>query len=175
MTKDKYSYINREVSWLQFNARVLQEAEDESVPLIERLRFLGIFSNNLDEFFKVRYATIKRIDEAGKTGRSELGGIKASDLLEIITQIVIKQQRESLKILDKIQKRLEKKDIYFINEHEIDNEQHVFIKNYYIQNVNSRQVLDVPNNANTSGLQIQQWPLNKSNAQKFRLRVFFTK
>ena len=145
MTKDKYSYINREVSWLQFNARVLQEAEDESVPLIERLRFLGIFSNNLDEFFKVRYATIKRIDEAGKTGRSELGGIKASDLLEIITQIVIKQQRESLKILDKIQKRLEKKDIYFINEHEIDNEQHVFIKNYYIQNVSPALVTIILN------------------------------
>ena len=145
MTKDKYSYINREVSWLQFNARVLQEAEDESVPLIERLRFLGIFSNNLDEFFKVRYATIKRIDEAGKTGRSELGGIKASDLLEIITQIVIKQQRESLKIPDKIQKRLEKKDIYFINEHEIDNEQHVFIKNYYIQNVSPALVTIILN------------------------------
>lgn len=145
MTKDKYSYINREVSWLQFNARVLQEAEDESVPLIERLRFLGIFSNNLDEFFKVRYATIKRIDEAGKTGRSELGGIKASDLLEIITQIVIKQQRESLKILDKIQKRLEKKDIYFINEHEIDNEQHVFIKNYFIQTVSPALVTIILN------------------------------
>ena len=130
---------------MQFNARVLQEAEDESVPLIERLRFLGIFSNNLDEFFKVRYATIKRIDEAGKTGRSELGGIKASDLLEIITQIVIKQQRESLKILDKIQKRLEKKDIYFINEHEIDNEQHVFIKNYYIQNVSPALVTIILN------------------------------
>ena len=68
-------YLNRELSWLQFNARVLQEADDATVPLIERLRFLGIFSNNLDEFFKVRYATIRRIVEAGKGGRSELGGI----------------------------------------------------------------------------------------------------
>src|SRR5690606_1214403 len=99
-------YINRELSWLQFNARVLQEAEDKTVPLIERLRFLGIFSNNLDEFFKVRYATIKRIDQAGKSGTSELGGVKASDLLDIITQIVIKQQSESLTILSTIQKEL---------------------------------------------------------------------
>ena len=85
-------YINRELSWLQFNARVLQEPADQSVPLIERLRFLGIFSNNLDEFFKVRYATIKRIDLAGKGGKSVLGGVKASTLLEQITQIVIDQQ-----------------------------------------------------------------------------------
>jgi len=66
-------YTNRELSWLQFNSRVLQEAADTSVPLIERLRFLGIFSNNLDEFFRVRYATVRRIVEAGKKGRKALG------------------------------------------------------------------------------------------------------
>ena len=74
--------IHRDLNWLSFNARVLQEAEDESVPLIERLRFLGIFSNNLDEFFKVRYATVKRIVEAGKKGRKALGVYAADELLE---------------------------------------------------------------------------------------------
>ena len=100
------SYINREISWLQFNARVLQEAQDETVPLIERLRFLGIFSNNLDEFFKVRYATVKRIVEAGKGGKNQLGGIKAKELLEIITQIVINQQSEGVAILNEIDEEL---------------------------------------------------------------------
>ena len=109
-------YINRELSWLSFNARVLQEAADETVPLIERLRFLGIFSNNLDEFFKVRYATVKRIDLAGKAGKKVLGGIKANKLLEEITKIVIDQQSESLKILDDIQTKLKAHNINIINE-----------------------------------------------------------
>jgi len=128
-------YINREISWLDFNARVLQEAEDENVPLIERLRFLGIFSNNLDEFFKIRYATVKRIDEAGKGGKSELGGIKAKDLLDIITKTVIELQSESLRVLDDIQNRLQDEKIYIIDETEIKDEHHEFIKNYFIQKV----------------------------------------
>lgn len=139
------SYVNREISWLQFNARVLQEASDETVPLIERLRFLGIFSNNLDEFFKVRYATVKRIVEAGKTGKSELGGIRAQELLEIITQIVIKQQSESLDILQSIHKSLEHEAIYIIDETQIDDIQHDFIKNYFLRIVSPALVTIILN------------------------------
>ena len=138
-------YINREISWLEFNARVLQEAADQSVPLIERLRFLGIFSNNLDEFFKVRYATIKRIDLAGKGGKSVLGGVKASTLLEQITQIVIDQQSESLKILDTIQKRLEKHNVYIINEKQVSSSQKDFLRTFFLQHVSPALVTIILN------------------------------
>lgn len=143
MIKEKNSYINREISWLQFNARVLQEAADESVPLIERLRFLGIFSNNLDEFFKVRYATVKRIYQAGKQGKSQLGGVRAEDLLEQITKIVIKQQTESLKILESIDKELKAESIFIINETQIDSSQHNFIKDYFYQEISPALVVIV--------------------------------
>ncbi len=145
--KHNNSYINREISWLQFNARVLQEGLDENVPLIERLRFLGIFSNNLDEFFKVRYATVKRIVDAGKEGKNQLGGIKAKELLEIITQIVIKQQTESLEILNNITSKLEEENIYIINETQIDSSQHDFIKKYYIQKVSPALVTIILNDS----------------------------
>ncbi len=135
MIKSKYQYINREISWLQFNDRVLQECADKNVPVIERLRFLGIFSNNLDEFFKVRYATVKRIFDAGKTGKSVLGGEKAKDLLEEITEIVIRQQSESLEILNAIEKELETENIFIINETEITEKQAEFINTYFIQTV----------------------------------------
>ncbi|WP_372935531.1 polyphosphate kinase 1 [Seonamhaeicola sp.] len=139
------TYINREISWIQFNARVLQEASDEKVPLIERLRFLGIFSNNLDEFFKVRYATVKRIVEVGKGGKNQLGGIKAKELLDIITQIVIKQQAESIRILEEVDKELKKEHIYIIDETQVDSNQHDFIKNYFFQNVSSALVTIILN------------------------------
>ena len=128
-------YHNRELSWLQFNARVLQEAEDEKTPLIERLRFVGIFSNNLDEFFKVRYATIKRIAEAGKGGKSFLGGITAKDLMEEITKTVINQQKTSLKILDNIREKLKEEDIYIIDETEVTEKQRAFISDFFIRKV----------------------------------------
>ena len=132
---DKNKYINREISWLRFNERVLQESEDPRVPLIERLRFLGIFSNNLDEFFKVRYATVKRIVQAGKSGKSVLGGEKAKDLLEEITSIVIQQQEKSIRILDQVQKELEEENIFIIKENQIQEHQEEFLKNYFLRKV----------------------------------------
>ncbi|MAP79502.1 MAG: polyphosphate kinase 1 [Aequorivita sp.] len=134
-TQQDNIYTNRELSWLQFNARVLQEANDKKIPLIERLRFLGIFSNNLDEFFKIRYATIKRIVDAGKMGKSFLGGISAQDLLEVITKTVIEQQAHSLNILSDIQKELRKENIFIINETEVTPDQSKFLSDYFIQNV----------------------------------------
>ena len=135
------SYYNRELSWLQFNARVLQEAEDNTTPLLERLRFIGIFSNNLDEFFKVRYATIKRIADAGKGGRSFLGGIPASELMELITQTVIKQQKTSLGILSGIKEKLKKEQIFMINETEVSKSQSEFIADYFLQKVSPAMVV----------------------------------
>lgn len=132
--KKENAYINREISWLKFNERVLQEADDNSVPLIERLRFVGIFSNNLDEFFKVRYATVKRIADSGQGGKKALG-IKANELLEQITTEVIRLQNKSLNILQNIRKKLQDEKIFIINETEIQPEHINFIKEYFLDKI----------------------------------------
>lgn len=133
--EQKQRYINRELSWLDFNARVLQEAAHKDVPLLERLRFIGIFSNNLDEFFQVRFATVQRIAQSEMTGKKIFGGQSASDLLKSITKKVIEQQKESSQILTSIEKELEKEQIYLINENQVLAEHEAFLKEYFIQKV----------------------------------------
>ncbi|MFY8065565.1 MAG: polyphosphate kinase 1, partial [Flavobacterium sp.] len=144
-TVSRFRYIDREKSWLAFNARVLQEAGDESVPLLERLRFIGIFSNNLDEFFRVRFAAIRRLSLSGQTGEKILGGISAQQLVKEITEIVIKQQAESLRVLNAIEKELVKQNIIIIDENEVSEEHEHFIKDFFIQKISPELVTIILN------------------------------
>jgi polyphosphate kinase len=138
-------YIDREKSWLAFNARVLQEAGDETVPLLDRMRFLGIFSNNLDEFFRVRFAAIRRLTLTGISGEKFFNGISAQQLLNDITEIVIDQQAESLDILNDIEARLEKENIFTIDENDVTAEQENFLKDFFVQKVSPELVTIILN------------------------------
>ncbi|WP_347049514.1 polyphosphate kinase 1 [Flavobacterium olei] len=138
-------YIDREKSWLAFNARVLQEAADNTVPLLDRLRFVGIFSNNLDEFFRVRYAAIRRLSLSGISGEKYLGGVSAHQLIKDITEIVIQQQSESLRILGNIEAELEAENIFIINETQITPQQECFLKDFYTQKLSPELVTIILN------------------------------
>lgn len=147
----KYKYNDREKSWLSFNARVLQEAADVTVPLLDRLRFLGIFSNNLDEFFRVRFAAIRRLSLSKDTGE-EILGVSAKQLLKEITQITIKLQADSLKILQEIENQLEKENIFILNEKEISETQKLFLDEFFAHQLSPELVTIMLNNLEESPL-----------------------
>ena len=140
-------FINRELSWLDFNRRVLQEAQDKNVPLIERLRFIGIFSNNLDEFFKVRYATVKRIAQMEAESNSPKT-TNAEALLQEITQKTIALQGESFHTIQQLTSALGDENIFILDETALDDEQIEFVHEYFIQKV-SPSLLTILINDNT--------------------------
>nr|WP_308463753.1 polyphosphate kinase 1 [Chitinophaga nivalis] len=126
--------IARDISWLSFNARVLQEAADKTVPLHERIRFLGIFSNNLDEFFRVRVATLKRMMSFGKASRMHLEE-NPGKILEDIQTNVIDQQREFDRVWKDIVHELEVQHIFLRTEKQLNKEQQRFVLNYFNEQV----------------------------------------
>jgi polyphosphate kinase len=130
MSKKNVELINREISWLSFNERVLQEAEDTSVPLAERLKFLGIFSNNRDEFFRVRVATVKRMEKLGKKAKDLLGDSPA-ELLERIHKIVVEQQTRFDQAYHNIIRELAGKQVFIINEKQLTPEQGESVRKYF--------------------------------------------
>ncbi len=129
MTKTK-TYINREISWLHFNDRVLQEAMDANNPLIERLRFLGIYSNNRDEFFRVRVATLKRMILVDKT-KEENPGYNPAKVLKEVFDLVEGQEKKFNQTFLEIKKGLEDNNIFFVDETEMNSEQELFVKSYF--------------------------------------------
>ncbi|MBI3511765.1 MAG: polyphosphate kinase 1 [Bacteroidetes bacterium] len=128
--KKKLPLVNREVSWLMFNDRVLQEAEDRSNPLLERLRFLGIYSNNRDEFFRVRVATLKRLSRIGKKVVESLGG-DPDFILEQVQRRGVGSSLRFERIYREILGELERHRIHIIDEKEITKEQGEWIRGFF--------------------------------------------
>ncbi|MBU3713964.1 MAG: polyphosphate kinase 1 [Ferruginibacter sp.] len=128
--------IIRDISWLAFNSRVLQEAADETVPLKERIRFLGIFSNNLDEFYRVRVATLKRMIELGNKSRMHLE-VHPEKILEDIQDKTIELQIEFDNIWNDIQRELKRKNIFLANEKKLNSLQQKFVLEYFNEEVRS--------------------------------------
>ena len=126
----------RDLSWLAFNGRVLQEAADDTVPLKERIKFLGIFSNNLDEFFRVRVAALRKMLELGNKAKMHLE-IDPKKILNEIQDKVLEQQNEFEKIWKDIQRDLKKEQIHFVTDTKLNATQKAFVLNYFNEEVRS--------------------------------------
>jgi polyphosphate kinase len=115
MASLRMNIVNRELSWLSFNERVLQEATDPNVPIVERIRFLGIYSNNMDEFYRVRVANVRRLALLKKQKIDGFEG-SATDLYQEIRKVVIKQQKKFESAFQEISEEFKKNNINFVNE-----------------------------------------------------------
>ncbi|MEO6220244.1 MAG: hypothetical protein ABIO81_07435 [Ginsengibacter sp.] len=132
----KRKTIARDISWLSFNARVLQEAADTKVPLRERLKFLGIFSNNMDEFFRVRVATLKRMIQVGNKANMHLE-TDPQQIIDEIQMTVLNHQGEFNRIWENVQQELNEQKIFLRTEKELTPEQQNFVRDYFEEDVSS--------------------------------------
>lgn len=132
--EDKY-YLPRDISWMYFNRRILQEAMKERVPILERLSFLGIYSNNLDEFFRVRVATQSRVaeceDKAAHSEREE-----ALKLIRQINKLNNRYSKEYEGAIKQVTAELEKENICLVNHVQLDEGQQLFVDSFYQQRLN---------------------------------------
>ncbi len=130
----KYPYTNKEISWLSFNSRVLQEAANPDVPLVERIRFLGIVSSNLDEFFRVRVATLRRLVQFGKKSK-KLAGLDPKLILKEVQETVLEQHEQFESVYRDLLTELSRNRIYIVNENQLNAEQSEFVRQYFQQEV----------------------------------------
>jgi polyphosphate kinase len=126
----KNKFFKRELSWLAFNERVLQEAADDRVPLVERMRFLGIFSNNLDEFYRVRVATLQRMAHLGKRTETTLG-FGVTETLDEIGERVVAFQGQFNALFDDIVKEMASANVHFVDEKGLSPAQREFSEDYF--------------------------------------------
>lgn len=127
-------FIPKEISWLSFNERILHEATDLSNPIYERIRFLGIYSNNMDEFFRVRVATLKRLSLLGMKANKILGYSPKTALTEI-NKLVLKQHYLFSRIYRQLIRELKHNNIFIVNEEQLTEKQKVFAEEYFINAV----------------------------------------
>ncbi len=127
---------NKELSWLSFNERLLQEASKKEVPLIERLKFLGIYSNNLDEFFRIKVAILRRLATIDNLVLQD--GEMPADILDQIEQTVVAQSQWFERIYGQLLKDLAEEDIFIINENQLTDEQGEYVTAFFKEEVRPR-------------------------------------
>ncbi len=131
----EFPFVHRDFSWLSFNYRVLQEAKDPAVPLLERLKFLAIYSSNLDEFFRVRVANVRNLKKVGKKTKAALD-FNPGELLREILRVVNRQQAEFSAIFEEqIVPELKRHHIHILRRLELNELQQQWVENYFLENL----------------------------------------